>query len=414
MATHSLESLKVVNVLPMLSARGGGPPYFVAESAVYLPALGVEPTIFATQLANLPGHFNAQRVRPEELPDVTRHLDVQLFPTRPSHRLAYSPELRAGLRQSISQYDLVHIHSLWLYPQYAAYREALAHGVPYIVSPHGALDPFLRKRGRFRKALTNVLWQSRMLERASAIHVVAEEEATLMEDIAPSVPRWFVPCGINVERFQELPDRDRFRGRYLNDHSGPLILFLGRVTFKKGLDILIRAFARTRIEVPGAHLAVVGPDDESLTDGLRSLADSLGVVDAVTFTGPLYGAARLEALAAADLWALSSHAEALPIAVLEALAAGVPTVISPAINIARDLQQAGAAEVAELRPQAFADVLISVLTSPEKRTALSNSARAFANRYNWATIAPELARFYSEVVDRFPSRQRFGPSPSAL
>ena len=390
--------MKVLNVLALLSARAGGPQHFTTEAAAFLPKHGVETTIYASDLAHVPSGLRGRPVRPEELPEGIEELDVHLFPTRMPQRLAYAPSLRAEARRRIDAYDLVHIHSLWLYPQYAAFREAKRRGIPYVVSPHGALDPYLRRRGRVRKALTHLLWQTEMLEGASVIHVVSGEEAKLIEDIAPDVPRSIVPCGIRTAAFAALPGGERFRAQYLAGHAGPIVLFLGRIASKKGVDILITSFARVLKRVPDAHLAIVGPDDELLGRGLAALADDLGVRTSVTFTGPVYRDARLDALAAADVWALPSHTENFGIAVVEALAAGVPTIVSPAVNIARDIEDADAGIVADNTPQIFGDALIELLLDTGRRAELSQNAREFARHYDWDAIAPELASLYAQVV----------------
>jgi glycosyltransferase involved in cell wall biosynthesis len=390
--------MRVLSVLPFISARVGGPPIFAVEAAAALRRLGVEVELYATDLAHVPSAFGSRHVLPSELPDAASRLEVRLFPTRTPHRLALSPSLGTALRRNIRAFDVVHIHSLWLYPQFAAAREARRVLCPYIVSPHGALDPFLRQRGRLRKGVVNLLWQDRMLKQADLIHVTSVEEAALINDIAPRVPRRIIPAGLETAAFGSLPDGSEFRRRYLGGYEGPIVLFLGRITFKKGLDILIRALALVRDRLPATLLAIVGPDDEGLQPRLETLTRDLHLSSAVTFTGALYGEDRLAALAAADVWALSSHTENFGIAVLEALAAGVPSVISPAVNIADEVARSGAALVAALTPESFADALVRVLTDPNVRSSLQVAGPLFADQYDWSAVAPELVRMYEGLV----------------
>ena len=131
-------------------------------------------------------------------------------------------------------------------------------------------------------------------------------------------------------------------------------MYLGRISHKKGLDLLIRAFAMVRRDAPTARLAIVGPDDEGLTPELRALAGNEGAAESIVFTGMLSGDAKRAALAAADVWVLPSHSENFGNAVVEALAAGRAAVISPAVNIAAEIEAAGACVVAPLRAEAFA------------------------------------------------------------
>jgi len=387
-----------VNVLAVLvgaAARTGGPPAFVGGSALGLARLGVSMPILTTDLALAPWGFvqRQARVQREALHPALASGDLRLFPARFPRRLAFSPALARGLREAVATADVVHIHNLWQFPQYAAYRAALAAGVPYVVSPHGGLDPFLRARGRARKRVTTSLWQGEMLDRASLIHVTTHAEQQLIADISPHVPRAVVPCGLHLDEFARLPPREVFREQWLGGYQGPVILFLGRVTQKKGVDVLLRAFARVRAQRE-CRLAIVGPDDEGLEPELRRLAGSLAIGADVAFVGPLYGEDRLAALAGADVWALSSHTENFGIAVVEAMAAGRAVVTSPGVNLAADIAADEAGVVAEATPAAFADGLLAVLGDDLRRAALERAAPAFAARYDWGVVAPQLAEMY--------------------
>jgi glycosyltransferase involved in cell wall biosynthesis len=385
--------LKILNVLPIASRRAGGPPAFVGPAARELQQLGYQVRIVSTDMALAPGAKGQRALTPDELHPLIAATDHALYPARRPRRLAYSPPLAGALRASVGQFDVVHIHSLWLYPQYAAYSAASAAGVPYIVSPHGALDPFLRGRGRLRKRITTEAWQGRMLENARLIHVTSEVEAELIADVAPSVPRAVVPLGVDLAEFSELPERGVFRRERLNGYEDPVILFLGRLTFKKGIDLLIEAFARARRE-SFCRLVIAGPDDEGLEPSLRAVAERCGVTDDVAFVGPVYGRDRLAALACADIWALASHTENFGVAVVEAMASGLPVVISPAVNIAAEVAAAQAGIVAELTAEAFANVLRALLADQNRRRTLADSARAFAGRFEWRAIMPSLTEMY--------------------
>ena len=389
--------MRVLQVLVGAAARTGGPPAFVGDASLELAKLGVEVRIVATDTALAPwGVVERQRrIRPDEIHPALAQSDLQLFPARFPRRLAYSPRLSADLQRTAGDFDVVHLHNLWQFPQYAGYRAARAHDVPYVVSPHGALDPYLRQRGRVRKELTMRLWQERMLKGAAAIHTTTPAESNLIADVAPSgVPRVVVPCGVYVEKFTDPPAGEGFRRGRLNGYDGPLVLFLGRITDKKGVDVLIRSFARVRREGE-ARLAIVGPDDSGLVPKLRGLIGKLELDPAeIEFVGPVYGEERLRALAAADVWALSSHTENFGIAVVEAAAAGCPIVISPAVNLAPDLEREGAGLVADASPEPFAAALLELLSDESKRRRLSAAAPAWAAGYDWGVVGPQLVEMY--------------------
>lgn len=389
--------MRALHVLPSLSLRFGGPPVVAVEAALALRGLGWDSAIVATDLAE-PASWSGRRLAKADLPGLARAADVRLCAARWPYRLAYAPALGRALEELAPAADVVHIHMLFQYPQYAAFRAARRAGVPYVVTPHGALDPHLRRRSRLLKTVTGLLWQRRMLDGAAALHFTAHEEARLASDLALRAPAVVAPNGIRWAAYQSLPSGRRFRARHLGGHEGPLVANIGRLSHKKGLDILVRAFGRVARERRDAVLALVGPDDEGLTPPLRALAREAGVSDRVAFVGMLTGEEKLAALAAADVWALPSHTENFGLAVVEAMAAGKAVVISPAVNLARDIEAARAGVVCPQEPDALAEATLALLADRERREALGGAARAFARRFDWANVAPSWAAMYERAL----------------
>jgi glycosyltransferase involved in cell wall biosynthesis len=302
------------------------------------------------------------------------------------------------LEREVADFDLVHIHSLWLFPQFAAQRAAQSAGVPYVVSPHGALDPYLRRHGRVRKAVTDLAWQRRMLIKATMLHITTAQEGELIADIAPRTPREIVPVGISIERLLALGDASRFRRKHLGGRSGDIVLFLGRLTYKKGIDVLIRSFTHVAREIEDATLVVAGPDDEHLRPRLEKIVRAEGLDDRVVFPGPLYQEDRSDAFAASAAWALSSYTENFGVAVMEALAVGLPTIISTEVNLADAIRRTDAGVVAGLDPEEFGGALLDLLRDHALRAGLADRGRAFAAGYDWSAVAPQLEAMYRRAV----------------
>lgn len=392
--------MKILHVIPNLAARTGGPPVSVVQASLALRQCGVESTVFATDMAEAASAPSHARVSAAGLPAGASEIDVRLFRARWPRRLAFSPSMYAALAREADGYDIVHIHSLYLFPQFAASRQARLRQVPYVVSPRGALDPYLRRRSRTAKTIAGALWQRSLLEHASAMHLTSPEEARLVADVAPRVPRYVVPNGVRCGDYADLPSGDAFRARWGIDACSPLVMFLGRLSHKKGLDVLVRAFAAVHDAAPDARLAIVGPDDEALTPELSRLAGREGVGGSLTFTGMLQGGDKLSALAAADLWALPSHSENFGNAVVEALAAGRACVISRGVNISPEIEAAGAAVVCDPAVEGFASNMLALLRDRRRRDGLASRARAFAGRYDWSAVGPRLAAMYDDILRR--------------
>ncbi len=402
--------MRVLRVIPSLASRTGGPAETVVQSSLAFRELGIETSIFATDVG-APASARERRragLEPEPgglFPAGAETLDVRLFGVRRPYRFTFSPALYRALGERTASYDVVHIHGLYLFPHLAAYRQATRARRPYIVTVHGILDPYHRRHGRLRKGIADSLWQRRMLEGAAALHLETDDEARLVSDVAPAVPRVVTPTGIHWARFGELRGGGEFRRRFLGGHAGPVVMHIGRLSHKKAPDVLVRAFAVVARELPEALLVFVGPDDEDRRPKLETLATELGVSGKVVFTGMLPGEeSRLGALAATDVWALPSNADNFGLAAAEALAAGLPVVISPHVNTAPEVGKARAALVREQDPEIFGAAILSLLRDPQARAELGARAREFARRYDWGTVAQPLAQMYFDVADgRIPA-----------
>lgn len=395
--------MRVLHVVPQLSARIGGPAVSVVESSLALRALGIETAIISTDMTAAISSKAQGRAMMRDLPAGAETLDVRLYRAMAPRRWAFAPSMWRALDAAVPQFDVVHIHMLFTFPQMAAYLAARRHGVPYVVSPCGALDPHLRSRSRAIKAITDAAWQRSMLDNAAALHFKTEEEAALVAPLGYRAPAVVAPNGIDWASFRALPDAATaaFRRQHaLGD--APVVLHLGRLSHKKGLDVLIDAFARVRLTLRPAHpeamLVLAGPDDEGLTKALRAQASRLGVRDAVKFTGMLDGDAKRAALAAATVFALPSHTENFGVAVVEAMAAGLPAVFTPEVNLARAAAAEGAAIVRERSADAFAAEIAALLGDPVHRETVGERAREFARRYDWGDVALELAVMYERAA----------------
>lgn len=387
--------LKVASVIPSLASHTGGPALNLVDSVPHLRDQAVEVTIFTTDM-DAPASSPAGRVGPLDLPAGADLCDIRMARARFPRRIAYAPHLRKLLAGNLAQFDVVRIHGVYLYPHMVAAQEARRAGVPYIITPHGALDPWIRRHGRARKALSQLVWQNRMFQHAAAVHTTTITERELVNDLVPRhVARFVVGNGVDVSAFSELPASGSLRRELKLPSDALVLLFVGRISRKKGIDILIKALPLLRPRP--VTLIVAGPDDEGLRPTLERLARELGVEAQVFFVGPRFGPQRLEALADGDLWALTSHAENFGNAVLEAMASGVPTIVSTEVNLARELGHARAAAICRCDPADFAEQCARLLDDPDRLRQFATRGREFADRYDWPIIGAELREMFESV-----------------
>jgi glycosyltransferase involved in cell wall biosynthesis len=332
--------------------------------------------------------------RAAEFPDdgVARHVFAQ---GRPASFAASWPLARA-LDAAIPQADIVHIHSLYLFHVWYAARVCRRAGVPYLLRPHGTLDPFLRERGRLKKALVGLAFQDRVIRAAAALHFTAEEEMRLAAPYTFGAKGVVVPNGLDMADYASLPAPGGFLARHPELAGTKPVLFLSRINFKKGLDVLIPAFAKAIAADPALRLVIAGPDD-----GYRATAEGFaraaGVADRIVWTGMLAGEEKKQAFVDCTAFALPSWSENFGIAIVEAMACGAPVVISDRVNIWREIAGAGAGLVSPPDIDSVAAHILLLAADTQRAARMGTAGRRLVEtHYDWARIAGDLERVYRE------------------
>ncbi len=323
---------------------------------------------------------------------VERHVFKQGFPAL----FATSWDLARALDEAIPKADIVHIHSLYLFHVWYAARVCRKHGVPYILRPHGTLDPFLWKRHRARKMLLELAFQNRVIRGAAALHYTAEEEMRLAAPYVHGAKGVVVPNGLDMAEFATLPAKGTFFAAHPELAGTKPVLFLSRINFKKGLDVLIPAFAKALAAEPALRLVIAGPDD-GYKAAAEAIAGLAGVADKIVWTGMLTGAAKRAAFVDCALFALPSWSENFGIAIVEAMACGAPVVISDRVNIWREIAGAGAGLVSPPDIDSVAAHILLLAADTSRAARMGTAGRRLVEtHYDWARIAGDLERVYRE------------------
>jgi glycosyltransferase involved in cell wall biosynthesis len=325
---------------------------------------------------------------------VTIRVFAQGWPTR----FATSWPLAAALDQEIATADVVHIHSLYLFHVWAAARACRRHRKPYLLRPHGTLDPFIRARRAGAKRALGWLFQDRVIRDAAALHWTAEEEGVLAGASALGARGVVVPNGLDLARYAQLPETGTFRVAHPEIGSRRIVLFLSRLNFKKGLDLLIPGFASATRTHHDLHLVIAGPDD-GMEAQTRAWVAANGIADRVSLVGMLDHQQKLAAFADAAMFVLPSYSENFGIAVVEALACGVPVAISDKVNIWREISAARAGLVAPTTAESVAAQIIALASDPRAARAMGEAGRRLAQeRWDWRAIAARLEAVYRAVA----------------
>lgn len=319
-----------------------------------------------------------------------RNLSLRL---RARLNLSTPLRLRALAGEIIPQADAVHVHEFRTVENLLVTPLAERLGKPLILSPHGTLALSTGRSG-LKRAWDALLSPALARRFGGVISLSAAEQAdaqTLWQAFGAAAQFSIVPNGVDPAEYAALPGREAFRQRY-GLGSGPVCLFMARLHPRKGIEPLIRAFQQAA--VPEARLVIAGPD-EGLLAHLRGLAG-----EGVVFTGFLSGAERLAALAAADLLALPAVGEGLPMGVLEAMAAGLPVLISPGCNLP-EVAAAGAGLEVEPEVEVLAEGLRTLLSDPARRAQMGAAARRLVEaRFTWDAVAGQLEGVYRSLMTR--------------
>ena len=389
--------MRILHIQETLSQRYGGPATVLPQLAKAQSVAGHE-VIIATTNADYPrgtyhdpgwyclGDSNVK----------VFYSSVQFAPLRASLGLA------KYFWRSIPDFDIVHVHGLYRFPPTAGAYFSRKLGTPLIIRPHGSLDPYLHERSSTGQLGLKRLYETRFdipnLNAASAIHYTSEEERRRASFLELKSPSFVVPNGLEWTSYEHLPERGRMRATWEVGDS-PVVLFLGRLHSKKGLDLLVPAFDTVRRLVPEAQMIIAGPENDAYGRDVRRWVAERGLSSCVKFVGPLHGGDVVQAYVDADVFALPSYTENFGMTVVEAAACSLPVVISDQVNIHAEITGASAGLVTRCDVEEVAQALVTLLKNPQRRKAMGTAGRRLVRqRYSWPAIVVDLTTKYEDII----------------
>jgi glycosyltransferase involved in cell wall biosynthesis len=388
--------LNILMTIPSIASRHGGPSKAAIEMARALVERGHKVDIFTTDQDGPGSRLDV----PLGKPVLRSGVSIYYFW---AETLGLWPGVSYGfwraIKERVAEYDVVHSHSLWLFSGLVIGHYCRKHNVPYLIRPCGALDPYLFRRHRLRKKLLEWLYERRNFRHAEAIHFTTQEEMDLARHALPFRKGVVVPLGVRPDEFDRLPLVGSFRRAFSEIGQKRIILFLSRLNFKKGLDLLIPALAKVAANNDDVHLVLAGPDEGGFAKKVMSWVDQFGLAEKVTLTGMLQGDQKLAAFRDAEMFVLPSYSENFGIAVVEAMACGLPVVISDKVNIWREVESARAGLVTKCNVDEIARAISILLQNSEKGKEMgSNGRQLVQERFSWCQTAELLEQVYRTVI----------------
>ncbi|MBE9166975.1 glycosyltransferase [Pleurocapsales cyanobacterium LEGE 06147] len=386
--------MKILIVIPALGTVYGGPSKSVVELVQAVGNQGIEVDIVTT---------NANGFTKLDFPLCRwikeKDYRIQYFPYWAISDYKISFSLTQWLFEHVQDYDLVHTNAIFSYTVLPAYWACQRYRVPYIITPRGMLEPWALSYKAWKKRLYYALLEKPALNQANAIQMLASNEAQRTRVLNLKSPLVIVPNGVHRHDFETLPDPGLFYQKFPETCGKSLILFLGRVDPKKGLDLLAKAFAQIYSQFPHTHLIVAGPDNVGFLPTAKNYFAETGCLDAVTFTGMLTGKLKYAALAAVSIYIAPSYSEGFSMSVLEGMASGLPCVITTGCNFA-EAAQAKAAHVVDINAEAIANALIECLQHPQRAKEMGDRARQLIlEQYTWDKIAAKMIEIYQAILN---------------
>ena len=314
----------------------------------------------------------------------------------------FSIELWDFLKKNSQNYDIIHCHGIWHFGSVAPFL--IKNSPAKVITIHGLLDKWALAQGYWKKQIFGWLFQKRFLRQAALIQINnRDERADLCHFLGYEHPNVkIIPNGMQLDELMNLPPKGSFRTAHNLPANVQIVLFMGRLHIKKGLDLLLPAFAKYAQDHPDVVLVLAGPDDGYQAEAERFIAQNK-LETKILLVGMLTGEAKKAALADATLFALPSYSEGFSIAALEAMAAGLPALVSDRIGFDGTVAQYHAAHEVALTVEGVYEGLQKILENLDyQREIAQNAQRMVQSLYDIDVVAADLLNEFKKIVPHKP------------
>lgn len=370
--------MNLLHVIPSIDALRGGPSRALLDMVQALTQKNIHNTVVAAE-------GNSK--------DFNQSTDSKLivFPSLIGRRWGFSPALSKWISKNISNYDIVHIHSFFSYTTLRTANEANKQHIPYVLRPAGALDEFSFQQKQFKKQLFFNFFGEQILKNAKMVHCTSrfEEAQILKKD--PTAKTKIIPLGTYLEG----------NPRNENEKNSALtLIYLGRFYPNKGLELLIQAVARLKNSGRELKLILAGKGDPSYEMKLKNLIQQEGVAGQILWVGFLGEAEKAVWFAKADVFVLPSDHENFGISAVEAMACGLPVIVSDQVGISEEIVSSKAGLIIERNESQLIAAIEHFINNPKDIEQIGTNAQKLAEeKFRWPQIADQLTELYNSILN---------------
>ena len=381
--------MKILHVIRGLE-NSSGTTHIVGPLAEEQAKLGHDVSVF----------FVEKTSAPPVVPDVSLVRSDRFPVTMAKGHPGVSLPFARRMSKAVSDFDVVHVHAIWNFPTWYAMRAASRARVPYMVAPQGSLEPWAVAAGSWRRRLYARYVEKPLIDRAARLQALTSAEAAQFRAFGLSAPAAIIPNGVTLDwlrRARVSPSEK------LGLPTGTkILLFVSRLHPKKGVDILLKGFADFAGRRSDVMLIIAGDDAGSgYGQELRDLAQSLALDDRCRFVGEVRGEEKAHLFASADAFALTSHSEGLPVAIVEAMASRLPVLATEGCNLP-EIANADAGLIVAAEPNAVSNALLALFADEDRMQAQGrNGHRLVGDHFIWPEIARRILAVYDEMITEF-------------
>ncbi|MEK7464423.1 MAG: glycosyltransferase [Patescibacteria group bacterium] len=393
--------MKILYIVPayLPAYRYGGPIKSDHYRNKWLVKKGVEVSVYTTDIDG-PNSLKVPLGTPVDVDGVRVFYFKGSFP----RAWFYSRDLHRALKENIKDFDMVHITSVFLSASALGAYYAKKFNKPYIISPRGSLmkEP-LALKSHIKKKFYIALLENNNLRDATAIHFTApiEEEEYKAQGL-PLRQGIVIPNSFDEDDFKEVQDTrpEVFRDKFNIGKDIKIILFLSRISWKKGLDTLIPALSLIIKKEPKALLVIAGGDDEGYKKKVEELINKHGLRSSVVFTGMLLGRDLVAAYKSSSVFVLPSYSENFAMSVVEAMYFRVPVVVTKHVGVAPSVQNSVAGIVIEKNESELSESILNILQNPEKSREMGERGRlSVLKEFSAPSVADQFLAAYNKLVN---------------